>query len=101
MAEQQKRKSIFESPGNDVNTHNRTSESFKVPFNKNPFAAHQNQQNSPTPNANNQLANAENGNTNNNIHNTKSEHNTTMNSNDKISHPTVILPYLNDDLIKK
>jgi len=97
IIEQNKRKSIFESPA--ITIQNRTSESFKDPFNNNPFSSHKQSHQAESPHPNNQFANADINHSNNM---TKSDQNTTMNSNDKPNeHQPVILPYLNDDLIRK
>lgn len=90
-----KRKSIFETTHHN-SQQNRTSESFRVPFNNNPFSPNIQSNQAESPNPNNQFAHAD---MNHTSHVTKSDHNT-INSNEKGNEP-VVLPYLNDDLIKK
>jgi len=85
MIEFNKRKSIFETTHHN-SQQNRTSESFKVPFNNNPFSPNKQSNQLESPNPNNQFANADMNNTNNM---TKSDHNTT-NSNEKVNEPVVL-----------
>lgn len=67
-----------------------------MPFNNNPFSPNIQSNQAESPNPNNQFAHAD---MNHTSHVPKSDHNT-INSNEKGNEP-VVLPYLNDDLIKK